>query len=122
MPQALQRGTVDARANKNAYVSQHSFSQYLPTVSGKSWAKYPKDIQDLITTTWAAKVDSLRKRAKERQESAKEDAKKNGIVVVEPPADDLKAARTKLMAKQPELIKELNIDPAFVTLVEASLK
>lgn len=137
VPQALQRGTVDALATtfksirsaklwdsgiKNAYVSQHSFSQYLPTISGKSWAKYPKDIQDLITTTWAAKVDTLRERAGKRQESAKEDAKKNGIVVIEPSADDLAAARTKLMAKQAELIKELDIDPAFVTLIEASLK
>jgi TRAP-type transport system periplasmic protein len=137
VPQALQRGTVDGLATtfesirsaklwdsgvKNAYVSQHTFSQYLPAISAKSWAKYPKDIQDLITTTWAAKVDTLRERARKRQESAKEDAKKNGIVVVEPTADDLAAARTKLMAKQGELIKELNIDPAFITLIEASLK
>jgi TRAP-type C4-dicarboxylate transport system substrate-binding protein len=137
VPQAMQRGTVDGLATtfesvrsaklwdsgvKNAYVSQHSFSQYLPTVSGKSWAKYPKDIQDLITTTWAAKVDSLRSRAKERQESAKGDAKKNGIVVIEPSIDDLAGARKKLMAKQDALIKELDIDPGFMTLIEASLK
>ena len=137
VPQALQRGTVDALATtfesvrsaklwdsglKYAYVSQHTFSQYLPAVSGKSWAKYPKEIQDLITNSWAAKVDTLRARAKARQESAKEDAKKNGIIVVEPSADDLTAARAKLMAKQSELIKELNIDPAFITMIEASLK
>jgi TRAP-type C4-dicarboxylate transport system substrate-binding protein len=137
VPQALQRGTVDGLATtfesvrsaklwdsgvKNAYVSQHSFSQYLPTVSAKSWAKYPQDIQDLITTTWAAKVDSLRARAKERQESAKEDARKNGIVIVEPSADDLAGARKKLMAQQDVLIKELDIDPGFIKLIEASLK
>jgi C4-dicarboxylate-binding protein DctP len=137
VPQALQRGTVDGLATtfesvrsaklwdsgvKNAYVSQHSFSQYLPTISGKSWAKYPKEIQDLITSTWAAKVDGLRERAKQRQQSAEEDAKKNGIAVIKPSADDLAAARKKLMAKQDELIKELEIDPGFMKLVEASLK
>ena len=137
VPQALQRGTVDGLAAtfesvrsaklwdsgvKNAYVRQHSFLQYLPTVSGKSWAKYPKEIQDLLTSTWAAKVDGLRERAKKRQESAKEDAKKNGIVVVEPSAEDLTAARKKRMAKQDALIKELEIDPAFMKLVEASVK
>ena len=137
VPQTLQRGTVDGLATtfesirsaklwdsglKNAYVSRHSFSQYLPTISAKSWAKYPKDIQDLIVNSWAAKVDSLRARAKARQESAKADAAKNGIVVVEPAADDLAAARSKLMAKQPTLIKELEIDPNFIKLVEASLK
>ena len=137
VPQALQRGTVDGLATtfesvrsaklwdsglKNGYASQHTFSQYLPTISAKSWAKYPKEIQDLITSTWAAKVDSLRERARARQESAKEDAKKNGIAVVDPSADDLAAARKKLMAKQDELVKELNIDPGFLKLVQASLQ
>lgn len=137
VPQAMQRGTVDGLSTtfesvrsaklwdsgvKNAYVSQHSFSQYLPAISGKSWAKYPKEIQDLITSTWAAKVDSLRERARQRQASAKEDAKKNGINVVEPSAEDLAAARKKLMAKQDALVKELEIDAGFMKLVEASLK
>ena len=137
VPQALQRGTIDGLSTtfesirsaklwdsglKNGYVSQHSFSQYLPAISGKSWAKYPKDVQDLITSTWAAKVDTLRERAKVRQAEAKDDAKKNGVVVVEPSADDLAAARAKLMAKQDALVKELEIDPAFAKLVEAALK
>lgn len=137
VPQALQRGTVDGLSTtfesirsaklwdsglKNGYVSQHSFSQYLPTISAKSWAKYPKDIQDLITSTWAAKVDTLRARAAERQASAKEDAKKNGIAVVEPSPEDLASARTKLMAKQDALVKELKIDDEFMKLVAASLK
>ena len=137
VPQALQRGTVDGLSTtfesirsaklwdsglKNGYVSQHSFSQYLPAISGKSWAKYPKDIQDLIVTTWAAKVDSLRERARERQAEAKEDAKKNGVAVVDPTPDDLAGARAKLMAKQDALVKELGVDPAFVKLIEASLK
>ena len=137
VPQALQRGTIDGLSTtfesirsaklwdsglKNGYVSQHSFSQYLPTISGKSWAKYPKDIQDLIVSTWAEKVDSLRERARQRQNEAKEDAKKNGVAVVEPSAEDLVAARAKLMAKQDALVKELEIDPEFVKLIQASLK
>lgn len=137
VPQALQRGTVDGLATtfesirsaklwdsglKNGYVSQHSFSQYLPAISGKSWAKYPKEIQDLIATTWEAKLDSLRERAAKRQAEAKEDAKKNGVVVVDPTPEDLAGARVKLMAKQDQLVKELGIDPQFVKLVEASLK
>lgn len=137
VPQALQRGTVDGLATtfesirsaklwdsglKNSYMSQHSFSQYLPSISGKSWAKYPKDIQDLITSTWAAKIDSLRERARKRQAEALEAAKQNGVNVVAPSADDLAAARKKLMAKQDELIKELKIDPALVKQVAEVLK
>ncbi len=137
VPQALQRGTIDGLSTtfesirsaklwdsglKNAYVTHQSFSQYLPTISGKSWAKYPKDIQDLIVSSWEAKVDELRKRARERQASAREDAKKNGITVVDPTPDDIGAARTKLLATQAALIKELKIDPAWVKLAEEALK
>lgn len=137
VPQALQRGTVDGLSTtfesirsaklwdsglKNAYVSQHSFSQYLPTIAGKSWAKYPKEIQDLITSTWAAKVDVLRERAKKRQEEAQEDGKKNGIAVVVPTAEDISAARKVLMAKQDALVTELQVDPALVKTATEQLK
>jgi C4-dicarboxylate-binding protein DctP len=137
VPQALQRGTIDGLATtfesvrsaklwdaglKHVYVTHQSFSQYLPMVSGKSWAKYPKEIQDLIVSSWEAKVDELRKRARERQASAREDAIKNGITVVDPTPEDIGAARAKLMAVQDALIKELKVDPAWVKLAEAALK
>jgi C4-dicarboxylate-binding protein DctP len=137
VPQALQRGTIDGLATtfesirsaklwdaglKNAYVTHQSFSQYLPTVSGKSWEKYPKEIQDLIVSSWEGKVDDLRKRARERQASAREDAIKNGIAVVDPTPADIGAARDKYLAKQEGLVKELKIDPEYVKLIQATLK
>jgi C4-dicarboxylate-binding protein DctP len=136
VPQALQRGTVDGLATtfesirsaklwdsglKHAYVTRQTFSQYLPVVSGRSWDKYPKDVQELITKSWEEKIGSLRERAAERQKSAREDAIKNGITVVDPTDADLGAARTKLMTKQDALIKELKIDPELVKLIQASL-
>ena len=136
VPQALQRGTVDGLATtfesirsaklwdsglKHAYVTSQTFSQYLPVVSGKSWEKYPKDIQDLITKSWADKIDSLRERANDRQAAARQDAIKNGVTVVDPTEADLAEARKKLMAKQDALIKELKIDPELVKLISANL-
>lgn len=136
VPQALQRGTVDGLATtfesirsaklwdsglKHAYVTRQTFSQYLPVISGKSWAKYPKDIQDLIEKSWAEKIDSLRQRADDRQKSAREDAIKNGVSVVDPTDADLAEARKKLMTKQEALIKELKIDPELVKLIHANL-
>lgn len=136
VPQALQRGTIDGLFTtfestrsaklwdsgvKHAYVNNQTFLQYLPMISGKSWAKYPKDIQDLILTSWAAKVDSLRERANDRQNSARADAAKNGIKVVDPTKDDIAASRAKLLAKQDALVKELKIDPELVKKIAAVL-
>lgn len=137
VPQALQRGTIDGLSTtfesarsaklwdsgvKHAYVANQSFSQYLPTVGGKSWAKYPKEIQDLITSTWEAKVDDLRKRARERQDQAMEEAKKNGITVVVASAEDNADAKAKYMKRQDELVKSLKIDPELIKLMQEVVK
>ena len=136
VPQALQRGTMDGLMTtfesmrsaklwdaglKHAYVDNQSFTQYVPMISGKSWAKYPKDIQDLIKKVWAEEIDGIRNDAEGRQQSAMEDAKKHGVSVVHPPKADLAAARKLLMSKQDELAAELKIDPALVKRVMAAL-
>jgi len=137
VPQALQRGTIDGLSTtfesarsaklwdsgvKHAYVANQSFSQYLPTIGGKSWAKYPKEIQDLIISTWEGKIDDLRKRARARQDSAMEEAKKNGIAVVVASKEDNADAKKKYMTRQDELVKALKIDPELVKMIQDIVK
>ncbi len=132
VPQALQRGTIDGLSTtfesirsaklwdsglKHSYITNQSFSQYLPAVSSKSWEKYPKEIQDLIISSWESKIDSLRERARTRQAEAQEEAKKQGVTVVVPTKEDTAEAKKKLMVKQDELIKELKIDPELVKMI-----
>lgn len=136
VPQALQRGTMDGLMTtfesvrsaklwdsglKYAFVNNQSFTQYVPIISSKSWQKYPKDIQDLITKVWSEKIDAIRDEAERRQQSATEDAKKNGITVILPTKEDTEATRKKLLGAQDNLIKQLKIDPAFVKDVVAAL-
>ncbi len=136
VPQAVQRGTIDGLFTtfestrsaklwdsgvKFSYVNNQTFLQYLPVISGKAWASYPKEIQDLIVTSWAEKVDSLRDRADARQTEAREEAKKNGITVHDASKADLDATRAKLMAKQDELVAELKIDANLVKSIVASM-
>ena len=136
VPQALQRGTIDGLATtfestrsaklwdsgvKHAYVNNQAFNQYLPVVGQKSWAKYPKDIQDLIVKSWADRIDGLRNRARERQLSARKDAEKNGITTVDPTPADLAETRKILMTKQDKLIQDLKIDPVLVKAIKAAL-
>lgn len=137
VPTALQRGTIDGLFTtfestrsaklwdsgvKYAYVNNQTFLQYLPLVSGKAWKSYPKDIQDLIIKVWDENIDAIRDRADARQASAREDAKKNGITVIDMTPADAEASRKILMAKQDALIKELKISPDFVKKIEAALK
>jgi C4-dicarboxylate-binding protein DctP len=135
VPQALQRGTVDGVMTtfesvrsaklwdsglKHAYHNNQAFTQYVPMISLKSWNKYPKEIQDLITTVWAENIDKFRDFGNGRQIEAIAEAKKNNMIVVEPTKEDLAEARLRLMAKQDELIQQLKIDPALVKKIAAS--
>jgi len=132
VPQALQRGTVDGVMTtfesvrsaklwdsgiKFAYRNNQAFTQYVPMISLKSWNKYPKEIQDLIVTVWAENIDGFREFGNDRQLEAVEEAKKNGVHIVEPTQQDLADARNRLLAKQDDLVKQLNIDPALVKRV-----
>lgn len=135
VPQALQRGTVDGVMTtfesvrsaklwdsgiKFAYKNNQAFTQYVPMISLKSWNKYPKEIQDLIVTVWAENIDQYREFGNERQQAAIEEAKKSGVTVVEPTEQDLADARSRLLAKQDDLIKQLRIDPALVKKISTA--
>jgi TRAP-type transport system periplasmic protein len=136
VPQALQRGTVDGLLTshesvrsaklwdaglKHAYDDNQTFFQYVPVMSMRAWKKLPADIQKLIVDTWEANVDSVRKLAHERQNSARVDGAKHGIVRVDASPADLAAMRKKLLAGQDALIKKLRIDADLVKKAEAIL-
>lgn len=136
VPQALQRGTVDGiwstqesvRSAKMwdsgiryGFEDRQSYLQYVPMVSLSTWNSYPKDIQDLIVSTWEDMVDQVRDVAGDRQLKARQIGEENGIKTIDPNPKDLAAMRAKLMAVQPEVVKALGIDPAFVAMTEAAL-
>jgi len=137
VPLAMTQGTVDGAITtfesvrsaklwdsnvKYAFADREAFYQYVPMVSKVFWDRVSPDIRDFIVKTWESTIDDIRKQAAERQLEARADAEKMGIKVTEPSAADLKAARERLMAAQPAIIKETGIDPAFVAKVQAALK
>ncbi|MFV0298435.1 MAG: TRAP transporter substrate-binding protein DctP [Hyphomicrobiaceae bacterium] len=136
VPEALQRGTVDGLATtfesmrsaklwdsgvKYAYVNHQTFNQYIPMIGALSWKKYPKEIQDLIVSSWAERIDDMRQRARKRQNSAREAAIKNGVQVFDPSPADVADARKKLMATEADLIKTLRLNPELVKLIKAEM-
>ncbi len=129
VPQALQRGTMDGLMTtfesvrsaklwdsglKFAFENNQSFTQYVPIMAERSWKKYPKEIQDLIVKVWAEKIGPIRDLAEQRQKSATEDAKKQGITVAIPTKEDTAATRAKLMSAQDKLVEQLKINPELV--------
>ncbi len=136
VPQALQRGTVDGiwstqesvRSAKlwesgisHAFEDRQAYLQYVPMVSLAAWNKYPEDIQNLIVNTWEDMIEDVRRVAMDRQMKAREIGAENGVTTIDPAEKDLSRMREKLLAGQPDVVKELGIDPEFVALVESEL-
>lgn len=137
VPQALQRGTVDGlwstqetiRSAKlwdagihYAFEDREAYVQYVPMISRSKWESYPQEIQNLIVNTWEDMIDQIRGVAMARQLKARKIGSENGIKTVDPDPTDLFRMRNKLMAVQPEIVKALGIDPAFVAMTEEALK
>lgn len=136
VPLALTQGTVDGLMTtheslrsaklwdsgvKYSFDDQQGFLQYVPMVSGVVWKKLDSGVQKIIVDTWAESVGPARVFAEKRQSDAKDQAGQNGVTNVQASPADLAAMRTKLMAAQPDVIKDLKMDPAFVERVQKAL-
>ena len=136
LPLALIQGTVDGAQTTSESIrsaklwdsglkygleERQNVSQYVPLISVQFWNKLPKDVQQLVTDTWAARIDEMRAFAHERQASAKQDIIKEGIQFTDPPKEKLAEWRKILMKDQDSLVKELNMDPKLVERAMAAL-
>lgn len=134
--QALQRGTIDGTVStfesvrsaklwdaglKHAYADRQAFVQYVPMISRRAWDALPADLQEMIVRTWEESIDDARQVVTDRQASGVDAAREHGITVVEPTAEDLAAMREKLMEKQPQIVEDLKMDPAFVERARKAL-
>jgi len=137
VPLALTQGTVDGLMTTHessrsaklwdsgvsfAYNDQQAFLQYVPMVSRAQWDKLTPEVRDIITATWAETVGPARKFAEKRQAEAQAEGAKNGVKTIEASPADLAAMRTKLLGQQDAIVKQLSMDPEFVSRVAAALK
>ena len=137
VPQALQRGTVDGiwstqesvrsaklweSGIKFAFEDRQAYLQYVPMVNLAKWNSYPDDIKALIENTWEDMIGDVRDVAQKRQLEARGVGAVNGVITVDPVAEELANMREKLLAVQPEIVEELGIDQAFVEQIGVELE
>lgn len=129
VPQALQRGLVDGLLTtyesvrsaklwdagiKYTFDDFQFFFQYVPLMSKRTWDGLPKDLQDLVVSSWEEQIDALRKEAEARQASAKAEGEKHGFKTRTASPAQLKSMRQTLLAAQPGIVKELKMDAKLV--------
>jgi len=129
LPQYLQQCRVDATLTsyetvesarlwkigiKYAFEDQEYFPQYIPLVRLSFWNKLSDDTRHILTSTWEKYVDTARRDAAESQRKAKEILVENGVDVTRPDPVKMEVWRQKMLSRQDEFVKILNIDPELV--------
>ena len=136
VPLALSQGTFDALITTNESVKSAKlwdsgvkyslqdyqfFAQYIPMLSEAFWTKLGPDLQKVVTSAWASKIEGWRTEMAASQAESLEIMKKNNIKVSAPDAAALEATRKRLMVTQDIVVKELKLDPALVAKANAAL-
>lgn len=102
--------------------TQGAFLQYVLMIGNPTWEKLGPDLQRIVVDTWADTVGGANALAAERQKGACQENIGNGISTVQADPDELAAFRTKLMARQDEIVEAVRMDPDFVARAVTALE
>ncbi|WP_022666179.1 TRAP transporter substrate-binding protein DctP [Desulfospira joergensenii] len=102
---------------KYAFEDREYFPLYIPLIRMSFWEKLPPDIRTIVTDTWDKHVDTSRKQALEAQITAKKVTIENGLTVVVPGEEQITIWRNRMLKKQDEFVRRMNIDPKIVDLI-----
>jgi C4-dicarboxylate-binding protein DctP len=132
LPEYMTQGRVDAiltsyetvrsaklweKGIKFAFEDQEYFPQYIPLMGISFWKKLPPDIQAIVLNTWDQYVEPARKMAGDAQTAAKNTLVENGVKIVVPGEQQIKASRNRILDQQDAFIRTMNIDPEVVDLI-----
>ncbi len=132
VPLALSQGQFDGLITTNESINSaqlweagiryglkdHQFvGEYIPMVSDAFWSKLPPDLQAAMTDTWAANIGGYRASMAASQEHAGDVIATHGVRWVTPSADEINAARKRMMPEQEQMAKESKINPELVQAV-----
>lgn len=99
------------------FEDQEYFPQYIPLIRMSFWEKLSPEIRTIVVDTWGKNVDISRSQAAEAQANAKKILVENGVKVVVPTDQHTNVWRNKMIKKQDDFIRKMNIDPEIVDLI-----
>ena len=132
VPLALSQGTFDGFVStdesctsaklweagvKYSYADHQFFGNYVPMVSDGFWSKLSEDERKLMRDVWAANIERYRAMSAKSQANARATMQSNGVIFVDPPADQVEADRKRMVAVQADLIRDTKLSADIVKLV-----
>lgn len=89
------------------------FPMYVPMIASRVWRHLPQDVRSLIVDIWNGSAAWEREMALKAQQDARQDLVANGMTIVTPDKDEIRAWRSRLMEMQDEMISLLGVDAAL---------
>ncbi|MBV8913606.1 MAG: TRAP transporter substrate-binding protein DctP [Acetobacteraceae bacterium] len=134
VPLALSQGTFDALISTDeslvsaklyeagvrySLADREFVGEYIPMVSLTFWNKLPPELQKKMGDIWEENIGTYRGNMQKRQEDARQILIEHGVKIVDPPEPEIADLRSRMMAHQDEVAKELKVSPEIVRLVIA---
>lgn len=136
VPLALSQGTFDALVSTDESLNtaklwdsgvRYSFAdhqfmgQYVPMITDTFWGKLSPAEQTMMTDLWAQNIGGYRKHAMELQVHGRAVLQQHGISFTDPSPAEIAKLRKAMIAQQDGMIREANLSPELVKLVEEAI-
>jgi C4-dicarboxylate-binding protein DctP len=136
VPLALSQGTFDGLITtnescfssklweagvKSTFQDNQNINEYIPMLSARFHASLPADLQKLLIDTWEANIATYRDNMGKAQAHALGELKSHKVVVKVAAADEVAAIRKKMVAQQPQVVKELKMSADLTKLMKADI-
>ena len=131
VPLALSQGTFDGFVStdescfsaklweagvRHSYADHQYCGMYIPFIADAFWSKLTPDMQKIMTDLWAQNIGTYRANAQAAQTRARQVLLDNGVTIVDPSEDVLKADRARMQGDVATLIKDAKLSPEIVKL------
>ncbi|MBE7159481.1 MAG: TRAP transporter substrate-binding protein DctP, partial [Rhodospirillales bacterium] len=136
VPLALSQGTFDALQSTNescasaklwdaslhyGLIDHQNMGDYVPMVSEAFWASLSPALKTLVVDLWGANIGTYRANLAAAQDRAEKELTAHGIKLARVSAEELAAQRTRMLAEQEKVAREMKISAGMLSRVMAAV-
>lgn len=137
LPRALSERRIDAlvstfatldsidvwgRSIRFVLEDRQMYTQYVPLVGTAAWSLLDPDTRRDLRAAWETGVGEARALTAGHQEEARRRALGAGVRIATPPPERAAEVRRLLLARQPEIVKRVGIDPQAIDRIATGLE